>query len=86
MSREYIANACGQNSYCYADCLERVGRRLLKGIGIARDIEKAHIFLSDALHGFYMRGKTAPFAAGLIKNTRKLLDECEKILNGECVG
>ena len=71
---------------CIADTQFRVGKCLLRGIGIEKDIDEAHGLLSAALVNFYKRRKDDPFVAGLIEDTKKLIAEAQEQLDGETIG
>lgn len=73
------------DDFCQADIQLRVGKCRLRGIGTGKNVESSHTMLSLALDGFYRRRKDDPFVGGLIKETRALLDECELILDRECL-
>ena len=72
--------------YCLADTQFRVGKCLLYGIGVDRNIESAHALLNFALLNFYKRRKTDPFVAGLIASTKKLIAEAQRFLEAETIG
>ena len=71
--------------YCLADTQFRVGKCLLYGIGVDRNIEAAHALLSFALLNFYKRRQTDPFVPGLIANTKKLLMEAQRFLDADTI-
>lgn len=73
----------GKDSECIADAQFRVGKCLLKGIGVQADVEEAHVLLSFALLNFYKRRKTDNFVAGLIETTKKLISEAQERLDKE---
>lgn len=66
---------------CTADAQFRVGKCLLKGIGVKVDIEEAHVLLTFALLNFYKRRKTDSFVRGLIASTKELIEEAQKQLD-----
>lgn len=79
-------NCCQQNNKdedCLADAQFRVGKCLLKGIGVKVDAENAYAILSLALLNFYKRRKTDNFVADLIKLTKKLIVEAQELLDKE---
>ena len=68
-----------------ADTQFRVGKCLLYGIGVDRNVEAAHALLNFALLNFYKRRQTDPFVAGQIASTKKLITEAQKYLNGDLI-
>lgn len=71
--------------YCLADTQFRVGKCLLYGIGVDRNIEAAHTLLNFAQLNFYKRRQTDPFVQGLIANTKKLIQEAQRFLDAETI-
>lgn len=69
------------DNFCLADTQFRVGKCLLYGIGVKKNLEDAHEMLSYALVNFYKRRKTDIFVAGLIKSAKELLAEAEEQLD-----
>lgn len=72
-----------ENAYCLPDVQFRVGKCLLRGIGIAPNAEQALPLLMAALCGFYRRQKTDPFAQGLIDGSKELIAEAQSVLDGD---
>ncbi len=72
--------------YCLADVQFRIGKCLLYGAGVNKDVERAHDLLSRALDGFYERRKSDIFVGSLIARTKKLILEAEEVLDGETLG
>ena len=68
---------------CIADAQYRVGKCLLYGIGCQKKPEEAHTLLSLALIHFYKRRNTDPFAAELIRSTRKLIEKAQTFLDSD---
>ncbi|MBE5807229.1 MAG: hypothetical protein E7317_02690 [Clostridiales bacterium] len=68
---------------CLADTQLRVGRCLLYGTGVERDIEGAHAHLSMALLNFYHRRGTDSFALDSIARTKQLIHEAQLLLDRE---
>ena len=78
--RAYATARCTKEHDCMADIQLRLGRCFLRGIGMPRDVLKAHKFLQKALNGFFARSRKDPFALGLVRDTRELITEAEQIL------
>lgn len=71
---------------CLPDVQFRIGKCLLYGIGVSKDIEEAHALLSLALLNFYKRRKTDIFVAGLIKEAKELIGVAQQKLDSETIG
>ena len=80
------AQESDQDQYCLADTQFRVGKCLLRGIGVPKNIEDAHTLLSLSLLNFYKRRKTDIFVGSLIKDAKELIAEAQQKLDGETVG
>ena len=78
-----MCNSGDCDDFCRADILLRLGRSILEGDVVERDPQVALNYLFPALSGFYDRGKTDPFAGGLIKDTKALIDKAEEMLETE---
>lgn len=72
-----------EDYYCIGDAQFRLGKCLLYGKGTEQDAEQAHEMLSYALLNFYKRRKNDSYVSGLIKSTKKLLNEAQQILDDE---
>ena len=78
--RAYATARCTKEHDCMADIQLRLGRCFLRGIGMPRDVLKAHKFLQKALNGFFARSRKDPFVLGLVRDTESLIAEAVKIL------
>ena len=78
-----IASESEEDRFCIADVRLRIGKCLLRGVGVRKDAERAHGALAAALTGFYARRKTDIFAAGLIGAAKALLAEAQQALDRE---
>ena len=68
-----------------ADIELRLGKAYLRSNTVSKDPEVAFLHLSRALSLFYERRHTDPFVKGLIAETKKLLAECEQLLDEETI-
>ncbi|SHH13006.1 TPR repeat [Butyrivibrio fibrisolvens DSM 3071] len=65
------------------DIMQKMGQCFLYGIGISPDVPKALTLLNNALTGFYYRKKDDPNAVQLIAETKKCIEDAERILDSE---
>lgn len=66
---------------CFPDVQLRVGKCLLYGTGVDRDIEDAHALLSFALLNLYKKRQTDPSVKRQIAQTKKMIAEAQKYLD-----
>ena len=71
------------NNSCIGDVQLRIGKCLLKGIGVKINIEKAYEFLSFSLLNFYKRRKTDNFVSGPIRSAKELMAEVQEKLDAD---
>ena len=69
----------------FPDVQFRIGKCLLYGIGVERNVDEAHTTLSFALLNFYQRRQTDPFVQQLIASTKKLIAEAQKFLDADTI-
>ena len=69
----------------FPDVQFRVGKCLLYGIGVERNIEEANAILSFALLNFYHRRKSDPFVQSQIASTKKMIAEAQKFLDADAI-
>lgn len=77
---------CQENQadqYSTADVALRIGKCLLRGIGVDKDADQAITMLTIALVSFYERRDSDPYVAGRIAETKELIAEAEAILDAE---
>ena len=74
-----------EDSAIGADIRFRIGKAVLHGEGINKDIPLAFDLLSHALSGFYARRKTDPFVGSLIEKTKALIIEAEEKMDQEII-
>ena len=84
--RAYSAiNNEDEDQFCRADILFRIGKCLVEGKGVNRNVHTGHRLLCMALSGFYERRKTDPFVKGLIDSAKKEIAKAEALMDDEVI-